>query len=38
MIVLVMKLNYKCYWDVVLVHVFLIDGHMVTIEEEPDDG
>ena len=33
MVVLVFRLNYKCYWDGVLVHVFLVDGGMVTIEE-----
>ncbi len=33
MVVLVFQLNYKCYWDGNLVHVLLIDGGMITIEE-----
>jgi len=33
MIVLVMRLNYKCYWDGKLVHILLIDGDMITIKE-----
>lgn len=33
MIVLVMNLNYKCYWDGHLVHVLIVNGHMLTIVE-----
>jgi len=34
MITLVFRLDYKCYWDGFLIHVFLIDGIHITIEEE----
>jgi len=34
MLTLVMRLNYKCYWDAgALVHVFIVNGHMLTIRE-----
>jgi len=33
MFVLVFRLNYKCYWDEGLFHVFLIDGIQFTIED-----
>ena len=33
MVVLVMRLNYKCYWDGDLVHVLLVDGGMLRITE-----
>jgi hypothetical protein len=34
MIVLVYGKNYKCYWDDGIVHVFLVDGAMLTIGME----
>jgi len=33
MVVLVFSLNYKCIWDGHMIHVLLIDGGIVTIEE-----
>ena len=33
MVVLVFSLNYKCIWDGHLVHVLLVDGGLVKIEE-----
>ena len=34
MLTLVMRLNYKCYWEAgALVHVFIVNGHMLTIME-----
>ncbi len=33
MIVLIHRRNYKCYWDKNLVHVLLIDGGLLTLEE-----
>lgn len=34
MIVLVVNLNYKCYWEGgILVHIFIVNGHMLTIKE-----
>lgn len=38
MITLVMRLNYKCYWeDGILVHVFIVDGAQLRIGERLDD-
>ena len=33
MITLVFHIDYKCYWDGGLVHVFIIDGCKFTIED-----
>jgi len=38
MVVLVFSLNYKCIWDGHMVHVLLVDGAMVTIEEDGEGG
>ena len=38
MIVLVMRLNYKCYWEGgFLVHVFIMAGTQLRIGERLDD-
>ena len=38
MLILVMRLNYKCYWeDGILVHVFIVDGAQLRIGERVDD-